>query len=106
MSASVRGEVVSTNESGGAGRGLLENRAGSWSGTGFSYRWFRSVAAPKPQSMPAPSLALLVSPANPRKKRVDPRRLESLASAMRGRRDTLLESSKACKLLQIRLFPL
>src|SRR5688572_29230640 len=35
--------------------------------------------------MPAPSLALLVSPANPRKKRVDPRGLEPLSSAMRGR---------------------
>ena len=47
--------------------------------------------------MPVPSLALLVSPANQRKKRVYPRGLEPLASAMRGRHDTLLESSRACK---------
>jgi hypothetical protein len=35
--------------------------------------------------MPAPSLALLVLPANRDKKEVDPRGLEPLTSAMRGR---------------------
>jgi hypothetical protein len=38
-----------------------------------------------------------VFPANRSNNGVDPRGVEPLASAMRGRRDTLLESSKACK---------
>jgi hypothetical protein len=47
--------------------------------------------------MPAPNFALLVSPANQRKKRVDPRGLEPLSSAMRGRGNSLLEVAGACK---------
>ena len=39
-----------------------------------------------------------VLPINPRKKRVDPTRLELVTSAMRGRHDTLLGSSRACKI--------
>jgi putative transposase len=41
---------------------------------------------------------VLVSPANSRKKRVDPRGLEPLASAMRGRLDRLPEISGPCKI--------
>jgi hypothetical protein len=47
--------------------------------------------------MPAPNFALLVSPANQRKKRVDPRGLEPLSSAMRGRHEGLQGFSGACK---------
>src|SRR5688572_7232885 len=48
--------------------------------------------------MPTPYFALLVSPANPRKKRVHPRGLEPLASAMRGRHEGLQEFSGGCKM--------
>src|SRR5918995_3623825 len=47
--------------------------------------------------MPAPPFALLVSPANPRKKSVDPRGLEPLTSAMRVRNEGLQGFSGACK---------
>src|ERR671911_2393247 len=48
--------------------------------------------------MPAPSFALLVSPANSRKKGVDPRGLEPLTSAMRGRLDSFPNVSRTCKI--------